>query len=267
MPLLYRELPLAVAIPKTGKIFSNSFRLQALKPSLIPRTTGTSLAGQIGGSRDCCWCVENISTRYLNLIKKNVGWKCNPGDRDELNLFWNHMDCISALKHQQLTVLWLVVWWGNNSCGSILLCTKSTRASAGSKSIPEWWIRSRIQNAGISMNFIRNVNCKIWKEISTGQWSLLSNYENQGRDTERVSKKSVERRNTGYAIDLLAGNSPFTAGTEDFNFCKLIAGSKAPLAFITEIKLNVVPLPPKKLGLMCVHFNTIDESLHANLIG
>ena len=52
----------------------------------------------------------------------------------------------------------------------------------------------------------------------------------------------------------------------DFNFCKLIAGSEGTLAFITEIKLNVVPLPPKETGLLCVHFNTIDESLRANLI-
>ena len=60
--------------------------------------------------------------------------------------------------------------------------------------------------------------------------------------------------------------APFTAGGEDFNFCKLIAGSEGTLAFITEIKLNVVPLPPKETGLLCIHFNSIDESLRANLI-
>ena len=60
--------------------------------------------------------------------------------------------------------------------------------------------------------------------------------------------------------------SPFTAGGPDFNFCKLIAGSEGTLAFITEIKLNLVPLPPKESGLLCVHFNSIDESLRANLI-
>ena len=80
-------------------------------------------------------------------------------------------------------------------------------------------------------------------------------------------KKTVERRNTGYAIDLLVDSAPFTAGGDDFNFCSLIAGSEGTLAFITEIKLNVVPLPPKETGLLCVHFNSIDESLRANLIG
>ncbi len=62
-------------------------------------------------------------------------------------------------------------------------------------------------------------------------------------------KKSVERRNTGYAVDVLLDTAPFTAGENDFNFCKLIAGSEGTLAFITEIKLNVVPLPTKETGL------------------
>src|SRR4029079_754830 len=44
-------------------------------------------------------------------------------------------------------------------------------------------------------------------------------------------------------------------------------GSEGTLAFITEIKVNVVPLPPKEAGLLCVHFNSIDEALRANLIG
>ncbi len=65
---------------------------------------------------------------------------------------------------------------------------------------------------------------------------------------------------------MLLETAPFTAGTEDFNFCKLIAGSEGTLAFITEIKLNVVPLPPRESALLCVHFNSIDEALRANLI-
>ncbi len=39
-----------------------------------------------------------------------------------------------------------------------------------------------------------------------------------------------------------AGNGTFYRRWPDFNFCKLIAGSEGTLAFITEIKLNVVPL-------------------------
>jgi Fe-S oxidoreductase len=45
-----------------------------------------------------------------------------------------------------------------------------------------------------------------------------------------------------------------------------LAGSEGTLAFTTEIKLNIVPLPPSQNGLLCVHFHSIDEALRANLI-
>ena len=48
--------------------------------------------------------------------------------------------------------------------------------------------------------------------------------------------------------------------------CKLLAGSEGTLAFTTEIKLNLVPLPPKENALLVVHLNTIEESLLANII-
>jgi FAD/FMN-containing dehydrogenase len=95
---------------------------------------------------------------------------------------------------------------------------------------------------------------------------LLSNQDNAEEIRAHFPKKSVERRNTGYAVDILLEAAPFTLGGEDFNFCKLIAGSEGTLAFITEIKLNVVPLPPKETGLLCVHFTSIDAALRANLI-
>jgi hypothetical protein len=78
--------------------------------------------------------------------------------------------------------------------------------------------------------------------------NILSNYDNQVEIRKEFPKKTVERRNTGYAVDLLLETAPFTVGEEDFNFCKLIAGSEGTLAFITEIKVNVVPLPPKETG-------------------
>src|SRR5690606_25402461 len=34
----------------------------------------------------------------------------------------------------------------------------------------------------------------------------------------------------------------------------------------TEIKLNLEPLPPTHSGLLCVHFNKLEEALRANLI-
>ncbi len=84
---------------------------------------------------------------------------------------------------------------------------------------------------------------------------ILSNYENQQEIKKEFPKKSIERRNTGYAVDVLLDTAPFTAGETDFNFCKLIAGSEGTRCIsLPEIKLNVVPLPPKETGLLLCAF-------------
>jgi Fe-S oxidoreductase len=46
----------------------------------------------------------------------------------------------------------------------------------------------------------------------------------------------------------------------------LLTGSEGTLAVATEIKLNVVPLPPANKALVCVHLNKRNEAFKANLI-
>jgi Fe-S oxidoreductase len=102
----------------------------------------------------------------------------------------------------------------------------------------------------------------IYKKIR----SLLGNYETQQEIKREFPKQSIQRRNTGYAVDALVDSAPFNADGNEFNFCKLIAGSEGTLAFLTEIKLSLVALPPKETGLLCVHFENIHQSLLANLV-
>ncbi len=117
------------------------------------------------------------------------------------------------------------------------------------------------------MNFIKNVKETDLNQLFIKQSeACLGNYDNQLGIRKEFPRKTIERRNTGYALDILLDSAPFTAGGPDFNFCKLIAGSEGTLAFITEIKLHLIPLPPTETGLLCVHFNNIDEALRANLI-
>ncbi|MDQ3395871.1 MAG: 4Fe-4S dicluster domain-containing protein, partial [Bacteroidota bacterium] len=111
-----------------------------------------------------------------------------------------------------------------------------------------------------------NVVSPLEQQLYSSIKSMLSNSENREEIEREFPKKAVTRRNTGYAIDMLMDSAPFLSNGEDFNFCKLIAGSEGTLAFLTELKLNLVPLPPKDTALVCVHFNTIDEALRANLI-
>jgi Fe-S oxidoreductase len=65
---------------------------------------------------------------------------------------------------------------------------------------------------------------------------------------------------------MLLHTNAFEQTDAPFNFCSLISGSEGTLCFATRIKLHVDALPPAHLGLVCGHFNTIDEALRANLI-
>ena len=52
----------------------------------------------------------------------------------------------------------------------------------------------------------------------------------------------------------------------NLTFCRLLAGSEGTLAVTTEIKLNLVPLPPACKTLVCVHHRDRDEAFKANLV-
>ena len=105
------------------------------------------------------------------------------------------------------------------------------------------------------------------KPFSTAQiGELLGEAENRAEIAREFPKKSIHRRNTGYAIDSLADCSPFAPDGPPFNFCRLLAGSEGTLAFLTEITLSCEPLPPRESALVCVHCATIDEALRANLV-
>ncbi len=264
----YREMPLAVAIPRsTADIKKLIAFANAEKTSLIPRTAGTSLAGQVVGNG----IIVDVSKHFTGILELNTEeqWvRVQPGViRDELNLFLKPHGLFFGPETSTANRAMIGGMVGNNSCGSNSVVYRSTREhlleikallSDGTEtvfkalSINEF--HDKCEGGGAEAGIYKTVR------------SLLSNYDNQAEIRKEFPKQSVERRNTGYAVDVLLETAPFTAGGPDFNFCKLIAGSEGTLAFITEIKLNVVPLPPKETGLLCVHFNSIDESLRANLI-
>lgn len=265
----YREMPLAVALPKSVSDIKQLIAFaRAEKTSLIPRTAGTSLAGQVVGSG----IVVDVSKYFTQVLELNTSerWvRVQPGViRDELNMFLKPHGFLFGPETSTANRAMIGGMVGNNSCGSNSVVYRSTREhllevkallSDGSEAV----FGAMDIDAFHAKCEGDSLEAGIYRQIR----SALSNYDNQVEIRKEFPKKSVERRNTGYAVDLLLETAPFTAGTEDFNFCKLIAGSEGTLAFLTEIKLNIEPLPPKECGLLCVHFNSIDESLRANLIG
>jgi FAD/FMN-containing dehydrogenase/Fe-S oxidoreductase len=264
----YREMPLAVAVPASVADIKELIGFaRENQTSLIPRTAGTSLAGQVVGKG----IVVDVSKNFTEIIEfnKEESWiRVQPGViRDELNLFLKPHGLLFGPETSTANRAMIGGMVGNNSCGSNSIVYGSTRDHLLE-------IRALLSD-GSDVTFRPlgldefHKKCEgdtlesgIYKTIR----SLLGNYDNQVGIRKEFPGKSIERRNTGYALDILLDTAPFSAGTPDFNFCKLIAGSEGTLAFITEIKLNLIPLPPKETGLLCVHFNSIDESLRANLI-
>ncbi len=264
----YRELPLAVAVPNSKEDLLKLIRFaRENQTSLIPRTAGTSLAGQVVGKG----IVVDVSKNFTNIIEfnKEEAWvRVQPGViRDELNLFLKPYGLLFGPETSTANRAMIGGMVGNNSCGSNSVVYGSTREHLLEiKALLS--DESEVLFHPMSLEEFHN-KCEgenLESSIYKTTRSLLGNYDNQLGIRKEFPRKSVERRNTGYALDILLDSAPFTAGGPDFNFCKLIAGSEGTLAFITEIKLHLIPLPPAETGLLCVHFNSIDEALRANLV-
>ena len=283
----YREMPLAVAIPKDESDIQKLIVFaHKNNTSIIPRTAGTSLAGQVVGN-GIVVDVSRTFTKILELNKEEHWVRVQPGVvRDELNFFLKQNGLFFGPETSTANRAMMGGMVGNNSCGSNSIVYGSTRnhlmevkgfLSDGSfvefKSLSpkgEFSFESKLKIEGLEGEIYRHI------------YKVLSDEDNQKEIRKEFPKMTIERRNTGYAIDELLETEIFTSQGKNetiktpplsgvasggaFNFCKLIAGSEGTLMFITEIKLHVNPLPPKIQGLVCVHVNTVDESLRANLI-
>lgn len=268
----YRELPLAVAIPETEADIRRLVRFAREEgTSLIPRTAGTSLAGQVVGKG----IVVDVSRHFRQIIELNEqeGWvRVQPGvNRDELNLYLAPYGLYFGPETSTSNRCMVGGMVGNNSCGSNSVVYGSTREHLlevrgylsdgaevrfGSLSPEEF--EQKVKGEGVS----GALEQQLYAQVNT----MLSDARNAEEIRREFPKPSVPRRNTGYALDMLLNSEPFTVGGEAFNFCKLIAGSEGTLCFLTELKLNLVPLPPAITGLSCIHFNTVDEALQANIL-
>jgi FAD/FMN-containing dehydrogenase/Fe-S oxidoreductase len=271
----YREMPLGVAFPTNKEdirkliAFANVYNI-----TLIPRTAGTSLAGQVVG-KGIIVDVSRTFTKIIEINKAESYVRLEPGVvRDELNLELKTQNLFYGPETSTANRAMIGGMVGNNSCGSNSIIYGSARehllevegylsdgsfAKFSNLSRPAFLEKIR----AINTKSEKNLEDKIYLHI----YNELGNADNQVEIREQFPKRSITRRNTGYAIDELLESSAFDENIkEDFNFCKLIAGSEGTLMFMTEIKIHVDPLPPKHQGVIAVHCNTIDDSLRANLI-
>lgn len=261
---VYQQKPLAVAIPKNQQDIQTLIQFATKnKITLIPRAAGTSLAGQVVGNG----IVVDISKFFISIIKLNEKEKwvtVQPGViRDDLNAYLKPFGLMFGPETSTANRAMIGGMLGNNSCGLHSIVWGSVReniiAIKGLLSDGSEVIFKAEENW-------HNGNNSFQKKIYENLNELLSNPHHQQLIQENFPQQKVHRRNSGYALDSLLKMQPFTTNGETFNVCKLIAGSEGTLIFITEIKLNLIDLPPKEIAVVCVHCNSIVEAMQANIV-
>ncbi len=265
---VYREKPLAVVLPKTKNDVKLIVKF-ALENniSIIPRAAGTSLAGQVVGGG----IVVDISKYMDKILELNTEekWvKVQPGVvLDELNIFLKGHGLFFGPETASGSRCMLGGMFGNNSCGSHSILYGSTRDHVLEANV----ILS--DGSGVCFKTMKkeelvekcngvSLENKIYKNL----YEILSDQKNQKELINEYPTQEINRRNNGYAIDQLLKCNAFGMGEADFNVCKLLAGSEGTLAFTTEIKLNLVSLPPKVVGVIAIHMNSLEEAFKANLV-
>ncbi len=271
----YREMPIAVVFPIDAEDISILIKYANDNLiTLIPRTAGTSLAGQVVGN-GIIVDVSKTFTKIFEVNNEESFVRLQPAVvRDELNLHIKPQGLYFGPETSTANRAMIGGMIGNNSCGSNSVVYGSTRdhllevqgfLSDGSfvtfKNLSKDEFLGKIELINEKSDL--SLEDKIYLNI----FETLSDKSIQSEIRNEFPKRSINRRNTGYAIDELLETTAFSDDTtEDFNFCKLIAGSEGTLMFITEIKIHVNKLPPKFQGVLAVHCNTVDDSLRANLI-
>ncbi|MDA8874890.1 FAD-binding oxidoreductase, partial [Winogradskyella sp.] len=260
---VYKIMPLAVAIPKSIDdiiqliVFANDNKI-----SLIPRTAGTSLAGQCVGEG----IVVDVSkhfTKIISIDKTNKTVTVQPGVvRDELNNYLKPYGLFFGPNTSTSNRCMIGGMVGNNSSGTTSIKYGVTRdkvlslktiLSDGSEAEFKSLSKKDFQEK-LKFNTLEG---KIYKTI----YSELKPQIVQQQIINNFPRPEIHRRNTGYAIDELIKSEVFNANDDTFNMCQLLSGSEGTLAFTTEIVLQLDDIPANKNAIVALHFESIENCM------
>ncbi|WP_299128376.1 FAD-binding and (Fe-S)-binding domain-containing protein [uncultured Winogradskyella sp.] len=270
---VYRMMPLAVALPKTVDDIKELIRFaNTNNTSLIPRTAGTSLAGQVVGN-GIVVDVSKYFTKILNVNENARTVTVQPGVvRDELNNYLKPFGLFFGPNTSTSNRCMIGGMVGNNSSGTTSIRFGVTRDKVLSMKV--------LLSDGSLVEF-SNLSSSQFKDklkLNTQEGHIYKTiYEALEPDAVKKEieaqfpKPEIHRRNTGYAIDELIKSKVFTQSlalegesiTNAFNMCKLLTGSEGTLAFTTEITLQLDELPPEQSAMVALHFSSIGNCMKA----
>ncbi len=261
---VYRKIPLAVAFPKNERGLKQLISFAEINgTSLIPRTAGTSLAGQCVGEG----IVVDVSKHFTNIISldpENLTVTVQPGViRDELNRYLQPHGLFFGPNTSTSNRCMIGGMVGNNSSGTTSIKYGVTRdkvlklktiLSNGEEVVFETLTKEEF----LKKTEMNSLEGNIYRTL----YNELISEETQKEIRNEFPKPEIHRRNTGYAVDTLLNTSVFGDFNEEINLCKLLCGSEGTLAFTTEITLQLDPLPPQHTAMVATHYHTLDACLN-----
>lgn len=262
---VYREEPLGVAFPKHKKDVQTIIQFaDEHKIPIIPRAAGTSLAGQVVGNGLVVDCSKHMN--HILEVNQEEKWvRLQPGViLDELNHHIKPSGLFFGPEAATSTHCTVGGMYGNNSCGTHSIIYGSVRQHILESEVclPNGDLVEFTSSD--SEGFLNESGRK--GEIQSALHKLLKHPNILKKIKDGFPPERVIRRNTGYALDYVIDSSVFKETRKQINLCELLAGSEGTLAFTTEMKLNLVDLPPKNKAVVCVQHDSIALACEGNLI-
>ena len=260
---VYRKMPLAIAFPRSEEDIIKLILFASKEGiGLIPRTAGTSLAGQCVGEG----IVVDVSkhfTKIVHLNKEDKTITVQPGViRDELNQYLEPYGLFFGPNTSTSNRCMIGGMVGNNSSGTTSIQYGVTREKVISlKTILSDGSQVEFKSTSPATFQQKMALNTLEGNIYSDIYKLLSNKKIQNNIITEFPKKSIHRRNTGYAVDALLENSLFGKPNEDINLCELLSGSEGTLAFTTEITLKLDELPPPHAAMVVTHYQSLQDCL------
>ncbi len=265
---VYRKLPLAVAFPKSIDdikkllVFAKQQHI-----GLIPRTAGTSLAGQCVGDG----IVVDISKHFTKILAFDEAHKTvcvQPGViRDDLNRFLKPYGLFFGPNTSTSNRCMIGGMVGNNSSGTTSIKYGVTRDKIiHLKTLLSDGSEANFNSIDVKTFSDKCQGAKLENKIYRCLQQELSQKEIQNEIKRQFPKPKIHRRNNGYAVDALLDFKLFGGNKNQINIAKLLCGSEGTLAFSMEITLQLDVLPPQENLMIGVHFKSIPESLKAVVV-
>ncbi len=261
---IYQVKPHGVLLPRSPEQVHAAVELaHRYGISLMPRTGGSSLAGQAVGEALVIDFTAHLN-EVLEFIPEQRSVRVQPGmvlDRLNLLMAPHGLQFGPDPASSNRAAMGGIV--ANNSTGSHSIVygmtadhvlemnavlSDGTRAHLGP--LDEGELACRTQARGLVGAVHRGIR------------DLVADASN--RDIILRGTPRHWRRCGGYNLDRFAGPGPSFRWPQDprFNLSKLVCGSEGSLAVIEDVTLNLVPCP-KVTGLGVVRFGSLDEALCA----